>query len=194
MLTISSVVRPPFLQQQSVRLSASLSLILLFHRQLSRFLQRLRDSLLTDNAKSFRRRNPKTSSVLTSEWSPVVGSAMAGYFLAVYQPTQLRITITLYMFTKSLEFLYNHLDNRGFLKNKPWWWGSWLLMPPVCAQLLHALVFDRETFPASYSSLILGNSKTYLHTKPAEYAADLKWPNTSEIIDSLAEISRLRWP
>jgi hypothetical protein len=67
-------------------------------------------------------------------------------------------------------------------------------MPINCAQLLHALVFDRDTFPASYGNLILNNSKTYLHAKPAEYAADLKWPATPEIIDNLGEISRLRWP
>jgi hypothetical protein len=186
--------KPPFYQQTSVRLSAALSFILLFHRLLHRFLHRLRASLLHDNAKPFRRRNPRVHGVLTSKLAPVIGAGMAGWCLGLYPATQLRITITLYMFSRSLEFVYNYLEDKGYLKNKPWWVGSWLLMPAACGQLLHALVFDRDCFPASYGNLILNNSKTYLHGKPADYPADLKWPTTNDIIDNLGEISKLSWP
>jgi hypothetical protein len=177
-----------------VRLSAALSFILLFHRILHRFFHRLRDSLLHDNAKPFRRRNPRVTSVLTARLAPVVGAGLAGSFLGLYPATQLRITITLYMFTRSIEFGYNYLEDKGYFKNKPWWFGSWLLMPAACGQLLHALVFDRDCFPASYGNFILGNSQTYLQGKPVDYPKNLKWPSPNEIVDNLGEISRLSWP
>ncbi|KAF2673556.1 hypothetical protein BT63DRAFT_159864 [Microthyrium microscopicum] len=192
--TLPVVKKPPFWKQTSVRLSASLSLILLFHRLLNRFLVRLRSSLLTDNAKPFRGRNPRISAALTSKLAPVIGSGLAGLFLGVYPAAQLRITITLYMFTRSLEFFYNYIEDLGYMKDRPWWFGSWLLMPASCGQLLHAFVFDRDCFPASYGNLIIGNSKTYLQGRPIDYPANFKWPTTPDIVDSLAEISRLKWP
>lgn len=57
------------------------------------------------------------------------------------------MSAAIYMGTRSLEFLYNALRERGWFKNKPWWVGSWLLMPLSCAQFFHAFVFDRETIP-----------------------------------------------
>ena len=57
------------------------------------------------------------------------------------------MTVAIYTGTRSLEFLYNVLDERGCFENRPWWFGSWLLMPVSCAQLFHAFVFDRETTP-----------------------------------------------
>jgi hypothetical protein len=132
--------------------------------------------------------------VLTGKWAPIIGAGMAGWFLGLYPATQLRITITLYMFTRSLEFAYNSLEDKGYLKNLPWWWGSWLLMPAACGQLLHALVFDRDCFPASYGNFIMKNSSTYLQDKPADYPKDLKWPSTNDIVDNLGEISKLSWP
>jgi hypothetical protein len=102
--------------------------------------------------------------------------------------------MTLYMFTRSLEFSYNYFEDLGYFKNKPWWFGSWLLMPATCAQLFHALVFDRDTFPASYATLITGNSKTYLASKPEGYPATLNWPDSNAVLDNLGEISRLGWP
>jgi len=80
------------------------------------------------------------------------------------------------------------------MKNKPSWFGSWLLMPISCGQLLHAFVFDRDTFPASYGNFIMKNSTTYLPQKPAEYPANLSWPGTPEIVDGLAQVSILQWP
>jgi hypothetical protein len=157
-------------------------------------LHRLRDSLLHDNAKPFKRRNPRVHGVLTAKLAPIIGAALAGGLLGIYPASQLRITITLYMFTRSLEFVYNYLEDQGYFQNRPWWFGSWLLMPLACGQLFHALIFDREAFPASYTNLVLGNSKTYLRVKPADYPASLKWPSAPEIADNLGEISKLGWP
>lgn len=135
------------LKSPNVRLSLSLSLILLLHRVLFRFFSRLRTNLLTKDAAPFRRRNPRISRSLTSRLAPAIGASLAGFALGVYPGDQLRITIAIYVATRSLEFAYNALEEDGWFRNKPWWWGSWMLMPLACGQLLHAFVFDRECFP-----------------------------------------------
>jgi hypothetical protein len=104
---------------------------------------RLRESLLSNEAKSFRRRNPRVSRSLTSKMAPAIGSSLAGFFLAVYPGNQLRITIAIYIFTRALEFSYNYLEELGYFRNRPSWFGSWMLMPFAYGQLLHAFVFDR---------------------------------------------------
>ena len=115
----------PVCKSTNVRLSSSLALILLFHRLLRRFFVRLRESLLSNEARSFRKRNPRISKSLTSRMAPAIGSSLAGSFLAVYPGDQLRITIAIYIFTRALEFCYNYLEDRGYMKNRPPWFGSW---------------------------------------------------------------------
>jgi hypothetical protein len=186
--------RLPVWKSPNVRLTCSLSFILLFHRLLRRFFIRLRESLLTQDAKAFRKRNPRVSRSLTSRLAPAIGSSLAGFFLAVYPGDQLRITITIYVFTRALEFCYNYLEELGYFKNRPAWFGSWMLMPVACGQLLHAFVFDRDCFPSSYGKFIINNSPEYIQTRPEGYPKNLKWPGTFDIVDSLAEISKARWP
>lgn len=112
-----------------------------------RFFVRLRANLRTDDARPFRERNPRVSRALTSRYAPAVGASVAGFALGICPQSRLRITVAIYTATRSLEFLYNVLDEQGWLEQKPWWFGSWLLMPVSCAQLFHAFVFDRETVP-----------------------------------------------
>ncbi|KAF2115811.1 hypothetical protein BDV96DRAFT_545577 [Lophiotrema nucula] len=186
--------RLPIWKSPNVRLTSSVALILLFHRLLRRFFTRLRESLLTNEAKSFRRRNPRISRSLTSRIAPAIGSSLAGFFLAVYPGDQLRITMAIYVFTRALEFCYNYLEDQGYFKNKPSWVGSWMIMPVASGQLLHAFVFDRDCFPSAYGNFILGNSPEYIQKRPPHYPKNLAWPGTFDIVDSLAEISRSRWP
>lgn len=82
-----------------------------------------------------------------SRYAPAVGASIAGFALGVYPESQLRITLAIYTAAKSVEFLYNVLDEKGWFDKRPRWLGSWLLMPVSCAQLFHAFVFDRETTP-----------------------------------------------
>jgi hypothetical protein len=153
------------LKSPNVRLSSSLALILLFHRLLRRFFLRIRESLLSNEARSFRRRNPRISRSLTSKLAPAIGSSLAGFFLAVSPNDQLRVTIAIYIMTRALEFGYNYLEELGYLKNRPSWFGSWMIMPVACGQLLHAFVFDRDCFPASFGGHILDNSPAYIQTQ-----------------------------
>jgi hypothetical protein len=186
--------RLPVWKSPNVRLSSSLALILLFHRLLRRFFVRLRDSLLSNDAKLFRKRNPRVAASLTSKLAPAIGSSVAGFFLAVCPGDQLRITMAIYIFTRALEFGYNYLEELGYFTNKPSWFGSWMLMPLTCGQLLHAFIFDRDCFPASYGKLILDNSPEYIQKRPTDYPAHLQWPAPFDIVDSLADISKQRWP
>ena len=178
----------------NIRLSASFSLILLFHRLLHRFFTRLRQSLLTDSAQPFRRRNPRVAKALTSSLAPAVGAGLSGLFLGLCPADQLRLTITIYAFSRALEFGYNGLGERGWFKSRPWWFGSWLLLPAAYGQLLHAFVFDRDCFPESFGNVIMGNSPEYIQKRPKGYPPERPWPGTFDIVESLAEISRLHWP
>ncbi|KAF2843305.1 hypothetical protein M501DRAFT_926160 [Patellaria atrata CBS 101060] len=177
-----------------IRLSGSLGLILLFHRLLHRFFLRLRDSLLTDEAKAFRRRNPRVARTLTSRLAPAIGASISGFLLAVSPSDQLRVTIAIYVFTKALEHLYNRLENKGWFQERPWWFGSWMIMPIACGQLLHAFIFDRDCFPEAYGGFILNRSPTYIQTRPQDYPSHIRWPESFEIVDGLAEMSKLHWP
>jgi hypothetical protein len=139
--------RTPLLRSPKFRLSISLSLLLLLHRLLYRFLVRLRANLRTDDAQPFRERNPRISRALTSRYAPAIGASVAGFALGICPQDQLRLSAAIYSSTRCLEFLFNALDSKGWLDKRPWWFGSWLLMPVSFAQLFHAFIFDRETTP-----------------------------------------------
>jgi hypothetical protein len=55
-------------------------------------------------------------------------------------------------------------------------------------------VFDRDCFPKPFGDLIFKSSSAYLHPRPQDWPSSLKWPQTSQIVDSLAQMARLSWP
>jgi hypothetical protein len=69
---------------------------------------------------------------------------LAGFALGVYPGDQLRLTVAIYLATRAAEFAYNALEDDGWFRNRPWWFGSWMLMPPVLGQLFHAFLYDRD--------------------------------------------------
>ncbi|KAH8808519.1 hypothetical protein F5884DRAFT_732949 [Xylogone sp. PMI_703] len=187
----------PLWKSPNFRLSLSLSTILLFHRILFRFFTRLRAHLLTPEALPFRQRNKRTTRTLTSSLAPAVGASLAGFMLAVYPGDQLRMTIAIYALSQAAEFAYNMAEDEGWIwgkKERPWWWGSWLLMPLSCGQLLHAFIFDRDCFPKEYGDFILNNSPLYTHPRPEDYPAGLSWPSNDDMVDGLSKIARLHYP
>lgn len=135
------------LNSPNFRLSLSLSLMVLLHRLLHRFFVRLRANLKTDEAGPFRERNPRISKALTSRYAPAVGASVAGFALGICSQDQVRLTVAIYAATRGLETVYNVMEGKGWMDNRPWWFGSWLLMPASLAQLFHAFVFDREATP-----------------------------------------------
>ncbi|KAB8233338.1 hypothetical protein BDV23DRAFT_154351 [Aspergillus alliaceus] len=183
-----------FLRSPNLRLSASLSLVLLLHRFLHRFFVRLRANLRTDDAQPFRNRNPRVSKALTSRYAPAVGASLAGFALGICPQNQLRLTAAIWTSTRSLEFLFNVIDGKGWLENRPLWFGSWLLMPLSCAQLFHAFVFDREATPKWLGNIIFRLSRGYIHDRPEGLPAEFSWPGKEDVVDSLATVADLRWP
>jgi hypothetical protein len=141
-------LKPSYIKSPSFRLALSLSSILFLHRILFRFFVRLRSRLLSEKAADFSKRYPQLFYGITSRLAPAVGASLAGLALGIYPKDQLRVTMAIYVGARSLEFLYNAIENDGYLKNLPWWWGSWLLFPLSQGQLLHAFVFDRDCFPS----------------------------------------------
>ncbi|UNI22741.1 hypothetical protein JDV02_008604 [Purpureocillium takamizusanense] len=194
--------KQPFYKAPALRLSLSLSTILLLYRFLFRFLSRLRAHLMDPQAEPFRRRNPRTAASLTSPYAPAVGASLAGLALGVYPSQQLRVSITIYMTFRALEFGWNMCEGEGLVwgikngkkRERPWWFGSWLLQPLAFGQLLHSCVFDRDCFPEAYGNFIFKKSTAYLHGRPQDWPINLGWPKAREIVDNLAQMARLNWP
>ncbi|KAK3332322.1 hypothetical protein B0T19DRAFT_415338 [Cercophora scortea] len=200
--------KTPLHKSPTLRLSLSLSTILLMYRLLFRFLTRLRAHLLDPSAAPFRKRNPRTARTLTSPYAPAVGASLAGLALGVYPSQQLRVSVAVYTLFRALEFGWNCAEDNGMvwgwergvggrpdkMKSRPWWWGSWMLQPLAFGQLLHAVVFDRDCFPTTYGDFIFKHSATYLHAKPADYPSNVRWPKVYEIVDNLAQMARMNWP
>lgn len=183
---------------RNARIALSFSSILLFHRLLHRFFKRFKAALEEDSAEPFRERNPRTAKILTSQYTPAIGASLAGLCLGLGPNDQLRMTVAIYIFSRSLEYSYNTLSDNGYIrpkgKTRPWWFGSWLVMPFAAGQLLHAFVFDRDCFPESYGKTILKWSPEYIQLRPQDFPAGKPWPSTFDIVDALAELSKLRWP
>ncbi|KAH1335403.1 hypothetical protein KXX16_003913 [Aspergillus fumigatus] len=186
--------RSSILHSPNFRLSLSLSLVVLLHRFLYRFFVKLRTNLRTDDARPFRERNPRVSRALTSRYAPAVGASMAGFALGICPQTQLRITAAIYAGTRTMEFVFNALDEKGWFGDRPWWFASWLLMPVSCAQLFHAFVFDRETVPKWFGNILFRLCPSYIRGRPESLPAGFPWPDKEAVVDSLANIARLRWP
>jgi hypothetical protein len=200
--------KQPLHKSPTLRLSLSLSTILLLYRILFRFFTRLRAHLLDPSAAPFRLRNPRTASTLTSPYAPAIGASLAGLALGVYPNRPLRATIGLYALFRALEFGWNCAEDNGMIwgweagtngkparmRERPAWWGSWMLQPFAIGQLMHALVFDRDCLPSLWSEVVLKGSGTYLQPRPEGYPAGLQWPKPGEIVDSLAQMAKLGWP
>lgn len=200
--------REPFYKSTTLRLSLSLSTILLLYRLLFRFLHRLRAHLLDPSAAPFRDRNPRTSQTLTSPYAPAVGASLAGLALGIYPSRQLRVSVAIYAMFRALEFGWNLLEDEGAIwgwktraggrgpakRERPWWWGSWLLQPFAFGQLLHATVFDRECAPTGLVDLIWKGTSTYLHVPPKDLPSGVHWPGPWDIVDNLAQMAKLNWP
>lgn len=200
--------KQPFYKSSGLRLSMSLSTILLLYRLLFRFLSRLRAHLLDPSAAPFRNRNPRTWRTLSSPYAPAVGASIAGVALGIYPSQQLRVTVAIAAIFRALEFGWNLCEDEGLIwgwkasaggkgvkpRERPWWWGSWMLQPLACGQLLHATMFDRDCSPAGFVDFIWKSSTTYLHNAPNNLPEGMVWPNAWEVADNLAQMAKLNWP
>ncbi|KJR87711.1 uncharacterized protein SPSK_07215 [Sporothrix schenckii 1099-18] len=104
--------KEPLHKSPTVRLSLSLSAILLLYRLLFRFFTRLRTHLLDPAALPFRVRNPRTAAALTSAYAPAAGASLAGLALGI-APAPFRMTLAVMAVFRALEFAWNAAEDSG---------------------------------------------------------------------------------
>ncbi|KAJ4523240.1 hypothetical protein HRR78_000736 [Exophiala dermatitidis] len=155
---------------------------------------RLRLRLLHEKVRSIRDRYPRIYAALTSRIAPAIGASLSGFALGICPADQLRVTAVMYVASRVLEIGYAAIQHTPFIANKPSWVGSWLLFALAQGQLLHAFVFDRDCFPATYGHFILGYTPEYVQRRPASLSPRVRWPQPDDIVDALAQMARLRWP
>jgi hypothetical protein len=109
--------KPPF---RIARISLSLSLLLLLHRVLYRFLGRLRAALLSPEAKGFRKRNPKTVKVLGARLAPAVGAGLAGATLGIWPGGAGRRAMAVWIVSKAGEGVWRWIEGKGWVGWRPW--------------------------------------------------------------------------
>lgn len=132
-------------------------------------MSRLRAHLMDPQVEPFRQRNPRTAHALTSPYAPAVGASLAGLALGVYPSQQLRVSVAIWTMFKALEYGWNVCESEGAIwgikngrnRERPWWFGSWMLQPFAFGQLLHASVFDRDCFPDVSYPKRQQSSRTY---------------------------------
>lgn len=104
----------------NTRTSLAAAVVVLVHRLLFRFFARLRTNLLSPTAKEFRRKHPRTYKLLVNKYAPSVGAALSGAGLAIMPEGAKRVTITVYLLTRVLEYAYNGADLAGMIGERPW--------------------------------------------------------------------------
>ncbi|KAL2443613.1 hypothetical protein ABEF95_007895 [Exophiala dermatitidis] len=191
-LTAERAAKP--LVASKTRLALSLSSLLFLHSVLYRLFARLRLRLLHEKVRSIRDRYPRIYAALTSRIAPAIGASLSGLALGICPADQLRVTAVMYVASRVLEIGYAAIQHTPFIANKPSWVGSWLLFALAQGQLLHAFVFDRDCFPATYGHFILGYTPEYVQRRPASLSPRVRWPQPDDIVDALAQMARLRWP
>jgi hypothetical protein len=185
--------RKPLVASHS-RMALSLGSLLFFHAVLYRIFARLRLQLLHEKVQSIRQRYPGYYAVLTSKAMPAIGASLSGLAMGVNPADQLRVSIAIYIGCRALELVYAATANTKIMKSKPAWVGSWLIFALSWGQLFHAHVFDPDCAPEAYSSFVSGFTPEYLQPRPENIAAKVTWPSSQQLVGSLAQMARLKWP
>lgn len=128
---------------------------------------------------------------------PLISGITAGSFLRIYpQLNAGRDLVAVYALVRSLEFVYNYLDDNGYLVavKKPKLIGSWALFPFAYAQLFHSFFFNREANSNFVNSTMFTISKDFFTLPPNGYPKRAKWPSPPQIVDSIAQIAKSHYP
>lgn len=177
------------------RMALSLSSLLFLHSTLYRILHTLRLRLLHEKVRAIQDRYPSIYAILTSKLAPAIGASLSGLALGICPADQLRITVAIYIASRSLEIGYKSISQTALVRDTlPSWFGSWLVFALAQGQLLHAFVFDRDCFPDAYGAFIIGNTPEYIQRRPENLSPRVRWPHWNDIVDALAQMATLRWP
>lgn len=89
---------------------------------------------------------------------PALGGALAGLLggviLARGLPLSISGPLTVFLGTKSCEWLYNWTESSGKLRWKPDWLGIWVLYPVAYSYLLNQLFTSPESTPMSFKRIV----------------------------------------
>ncbi|KAK6497332.1 hypothetical protein TWF481_011746 [Arthrobotrys musiformis] len=169
-----------------VRIPLSLSVLLLLHRLCYHGVVRIQSKLLRLRGKPSARALRPLRKVLLSPVAPSGAAALSGVALASIPSEDARLIISIYFFTKTMEYLSNALCVSA---RTPWWFGSWALFPFSMAQLFHGLLNGQGDIPLIYRKALMtfptsSTDKAQLHltvTRMAEVAR-LQFPNFQSTI------------
>lgn len=130
---------------------------------------------------------------------PLISGITAGSFLKLYPEKNAgRDLISVYALVRSLEFVYNWLEDNGswITIHKPKLIGSWALFPFAYSQLFYAFFFERAANPPFVNSSLFSLSNEFFVPKPSGYPRKSlsPWPKPNQIVDSIAEISKAHYP
>ncbi|KAK6353225.1 hypothetical protein TWF696_005206 [Orbilia brochopaga] len=162
-----------------LRLPLSLSMLLLLHRFFHRAVIRLQSMLSRFPS------DGRFKRTIMSPLAPSVAAALSGVSLAIVPSENVRLTIAVYVFTKTVEYLFNALQE---VANMPRWFGAWLLFPFSSAQLFHALLTDQGSVPFIYRKILMTFPGMFA-TEPGTGAANALSTNKGALMGEMAKLN-----
>lgn len=109
-------------------------------------------------------------------------------------PSKIRPFLALYAASKAAEFVYNYLDDHGYMDWKPSVIGSWILFPIAMSQLFYTYINAPDYCPSSFKVIMDTLSGEYMPVKPEAYPAKAPWPTENQVLAAVGEISKLHFP
>lgn len=125
---------------------------------------------------------------------PALSGLIAGVGYGIYPKQAARAYIGLWVASKAAEYLYNYLEDEGYLEFKPRLLGSWALFPLAMSQLFYAFIFHPDCCPPTVSNILFRLSDGYIPDAPDSFVNSADWPSREEVVSSIAEISKKRYP
>ncbi|CAN6651869.1 hypothetical protein TRVA0_025S01376 [Trichomonascus vanleenenianus] len=123
---------------------------------------------------------------------PLVSGLISGSAYGIMPKHAARGYIGLWAATKAVEYIYNYLDDEGYLAFKPRLLGSWALFPFAFSQLFHTFIFDPDCCPSGFTRIMMRLSDSYMPAKPQ--GVKTPWVEPEDVLAGIAAISQLKYP
>ncbi|KAK6539818.1 hypothetical protein TWF694_008667 [Orbilia ellipsospora] len=175
----------PWSKRLNIRIPLSLSLLLLLHRLCYRTAIRLQSKVSSLNV-TLAAPSGKLKKIIMSPMASSFAAALSGIVLVSIPSDNARLSISVYIFAKTMEYLSNALYVSGRV---PWWFGSWLLFPLSFSQLFHTFLTGGESVPYIYKKAIT----TFPIANESNKRA-LDTLSTSRRTTQMNEVARLGFP
>lgn len=123
---------------------------------------------------------------------PVLAALAAAPTLAALLPLEYPTAdLALWLFSHAWASSYTEARSTGtrLLSWIPKWVDASFLYLVGNSQLLYAFLFEQYAFPARYGRIVLGQSSTYMPSKPASLPKGVQWPSRQTVVDHIAKIA-----